>query len=87
VESKQARFSPQIVAWYERASTVENRRRLDAGIADLVTWSDLVRVVACQVAGLPVEYEIDFAKIRAEMEKRPVKKAPTKRARRTTKRT
>ncbi len=83
MESKQARFLPEIVAWYERASTVENRRRLDAGIADLITWSDLVRVAACQVAGLPVAHEIDFAKIQAEMGKKPVKKAPAKRTKRT----
>lgn len=79
MDPKQARFPGVAVAWYERAAKVENQRRADAGLSSRVTWGDLVRVAACQLAGLPVEYEIDFAWIREEMKKSPT----TKRSKRT----
>jgi hypothetical protein len=79
MDPKQARFPGVTVAWYERAAKVENQRRADAGLSSRVTWGDLVRVAACQLAGLPVEHEIDFAWIREEMKKSPT----TKRSKRT----
>lgn len=83
MDSKQARFPGTIVEWYECAAEIENERRANARLSSRVTWGDLVRVASCQAGDLPVEYEVDFAWIREEMKKRPVKKAPTKRPKRT----
>lgn len=73
MDSKHARFPGATVDWYERAAKVENQRRVNANLSSRVTWGDLVRVASCQLAGLPVEHEIDFAWIREEMKKTPVK--------------
>lgn len=83
MDSKQARFPQIIVDWYERAAEIENERRANARLSSRVTWGDLVRVASCQAGDLPAEYEIDFAWIREEMKKRPVKKALAKRTKRT----
>jgi len=83
MDPKQARFNGETVAWYEGAAKIENDRLMKAGLSYRVTWSSLVRVAACQVAGLPVEHVIDFAWIQDEMKKRPVTKAPAKRTKRS----
>lgn len=83
MDPKQARFTGETVAWYESAAKIENERLMNAGLSYRVTWGSLVRVAACQVAGLPVEHVIDFAWIREEMKKTPVKGPALKRTRRS----
>lgn len=83
MDPKQARFSGEIVAWYEQVAQIENERRTKAGLKPTFTWVDAIRVAASQVARLPAEFILDFPAIHDEMEKKPVKKAPAKR---TTKR-
>jgi hypothetical protein len=56
----QLRFPGPIVAWDKDAAKIENERRVKANLVPRVKWSDALRVAAAQVAGLPVEYEIDF---------------------------
>lgn len=75
MDPKQARFPGSIVAWYEQAAKIENERRVKANLVPKVKWADALRVAAAQVAGLPVEYEIDFDWIREEMKKAPPTKA------------
>jgi hypothetical protein len=83
MDPKQARFSGEIVAFYEQVAKIENERRTKAGLLPNFTWVDAIRVAACQVARLPAEHVLDFPAIHDEMKKRPVK-GPAKR---TTKRT
>lgn len=82
MDPKQARFPGEIVAWYEQAATIENARRVKIGLVPSLKWPDVIRVAACHASGLPAEYEIDFAWIREEVKKKPVK-APAKRTKRT----
>lgn len=83
MDPKQARFSGEIVAFYEQVAEMENERRKKAGILPNFTWVDAIRVAVSQVARLPAEHILDFPAIHDEMEKRPVKKAPAKRTKRT----
>lgn len=83
MDPKQARFSGEIVAFYEQVAKIENERRTNAGLLPNFTWVDAIRVAACQVAHLPAKHVLDFPAIHDEMKKRPVK-GPAKR---TTKRT
>jgi hypothetical protein len=83
MDPKQARLPGVIVDWYENAAKIENARRVKAGLVPSLKWADTLRVAAAQMAGLPAEYEIDFAWIREEMKKAPAVKGPAKRTKRT----